>query len=106
MENHLYILHFCVVMLTGYIIYIRKYLLKVVVILDTQKKFYINKGTQTLNNEDSSTEVVSDIPETYLELHQENRDICAASTPEERYHQKKKRYHRRRKIWQRENYYQ
>ena len=106
MENHVYMLYLCVIVIAGYIFYIRKCLLKVVVILDTQKKFYMNKGTQTFYDEDSSTELVSDVPETYVNLHQYNKDICAASTPEQRYHQRKKRYHRRKKIWQRENYYQ
>ena len=80
MEKHLYILYLCVIVLTGYIIYLRKYLLKVVVILNIQKKFYNNKGTQTLYNEDSSTDIVSDVPEPYINSHQEDRDICAAST--------------------------
>ena len=105
MEKHLYILYFCVIVLTGYIIYIRKYLFKVVVILNIQKKLYINKGTQTLYNEDSSTDFIGDVPEPYMNLHQE-KDQSAVSTPEERYHQRKKRYHRRKKVWQRENYYQ
>ena len=106
MENHLCILYICVVMLTGYIIYIRKYLLKVVVILDTQKKFYVNKGTQTLYHEDSSTEIISDTPERTSTSYQEERNMCAAASLESGYQQKKKRYHRRKKIWQRENYYQ
>ena len=102
----MYILYFCVLILAGYIFYIRKYLLKVVVILDTQKKFYVNKGTQTLYNDDSSTEVCSEVPETFINLDQEEKDLCAASTPEERYFQKRRRYYKRRKRWQKENYYQ
>ena len=81
----MYILYFCVSILAGYIFYIRKYLLKVVVILDTQRKFYMNKGTQTLYNEDSSTEVYSEVPETFINLDQEEKDLCVASDPEERY---------------------
>ena len=106
MEKHLYILYFCVIVLTGYIVYLRRNLFKVIVILNIQKKLCINKGTQTLCNEDSSTDLISDVPEPYINLHQENRDQSAISTLEERYHQRKKRYHRRKKIWQRENYYQ
>ena len=106
MENHLYILYFCVILLTGYIIYIRKYLLKVVVILDTQKRFYMKKETQTFYDEDSSTEFVSDVPETYVNLHQYNKEICATSTPEERCPQRKRRSHRSKKTWQIEKYYQ
>ena len=102
----MYILYFCVLVLAGYIFYIRKYLLKVVVILDAQKKFYMNKVTQTLYHEGSSTEVYSDVPEVFINLDQEGKDLCAASTPEERYFQRKKRYYKRRKRWQKENFYQ
>ena len=66
----------------------------------------MNKGTQTLYNEDSSTELVSDAPETCMNLYQDNKDICAASTPGERHPQRKRRSHRSKKTWQRENYYQ
>ena len=108
MEYHDYILYICIIVLTGYILYIGKYLNKVVVVLDTQKKFFINTSTQTItiNREGStSTESLSDYQETYMDSHRDyyekpyHSDNLSITK-----HHPRKRIHRGKRRWQKDNH--
>ena len=108
MDYHDYILYICIITLTGYILYIRKYLNKVVVVLDTQKKFLTNTSTQTvtINRRGStSTESLSDYQETYMDLHRDYHEKPYHSdTLTMSKHHPKRRIHRGKRRWQKENH--
>ena len=108
MEYHVYVLYICIITLTGYILYIRKYLNKVVVVLDTQKKFFMNTSTQTItigSPESSSTESLSDYQETYMDSFREyhekpyHSDTLAITKTNP-----KRRIHRGKRRWQKGNH--
>ena len=107
MDYHVYVLYLCIIILTGYILYIRKYLNKVVVVLDTQKKFYVNTSTQTFtigSARSSSTETLSDYQEACVDLQRNfHRKSYHSDTLEDRdIHPK--RIHRGRKRWQKSHH--
>ena len=108
MEYHDYILYMCIFVLTGYILYVRKYLNKVVVVLDTQKKFFINTSTQTVtigSSRSSSTESYSDYQETCVDLHRNYHDkLYHSDTLGRKDTLPKKRIHRGKRRWQKDNH--
>ena len=108
MEYHDYVLYICIIVLTGYILYIRKYLNKVVVVLDTQKRFFISTSTQTVTvnrRGSTSTESLSDYQETYMDMHRDHYEKPYHSdtlTMKNTY--PRKRIHKEKRKWQKGNH--